>query len=253
MQNSKTIRAVHRGAEITISVYSIQKRLKRAGHSFGLDDELSPTAANLLNDWYNGGEAKEDKQPSPPDSIKPTPPISKPIIKEEVKPILPKKPVDQANAGEETPVFPAEKAADRVKIEEKTVKAKAFDWDLVREVVPALSLPMLGLAASYGVYFFAVQFLPTFIAVVEAASFELIYIGLAMIKVNKDQEKFARYVSQGAVGVSILYNSIAYAIHLRPDLLLDLDLVMMWILSVVHGAPLAILAYLVSDLLFHSK
>lgn len=123
------------------------------------------------------------------------------------------------------------------------------DW---REVIAILPLPMLGLAASYGVYFFAVQFVPIPVAIIEAAGFECTYIGLSVLRgLDDKQRQAARYVSIGAVCVSVIYNSIAGAIHLQPDLLADLPNVWFIALVIVHGAPLAILTYFVADLIFH--
>lgn len=128
---------------------------------------------------------------------------------------------------------------------------EAINW---MKVLPVLPLPMLGLAASYGVYFFAVQFVPVWIAIGEAMAFELTYVGLASMKgLNEKLQKRARRVSLGAVGVSVIYNTLAGAIHQNPEIFKDLSLFWFWTLAVVHGAPLAILAYLVSDLIFHQK
>lgn len=125
-----------------------------------------------------------------------------------------------------------------------------FDW---RALVAALPLPMLALAASYGVYSFAALFVPLWVALAQAAAFELVYIGLAVVRVANEQRQRARAISVGAVVVSIVYNTLAGLFHRQPGVL---DALPLWgeiILAALHGAPLAWVAFLVSDLLLHSE
>jgi hypothetical protein len=112
---------------------------------------------------------------------------------------------------------------------------------------------MLALAASHGVYTFALLFVPPWVALVQAAAFELTYIGLAVVQVEDAQRRRARLISIGAVVVSILYNTLSGFFHLAPTLLLDMHLVAQAGLAVLHGAPLAWLAFLVADLLLHQS
>lgn len=124
-----------------------------------------------------------------------------------------------------------------------------FDW---RALVAALPLPMLALAASYGVYSFAALFVPLWVALAQAAAFELVYIGLAVVRVADEQRTRARAISVGAVVVSIVYNTLAGLFHRQAGVL---DALPLWgeiILAALHGAPLAWVAFLVSDLLLHS-
>lgn len=126
-------------------------------------------------------------------------------------------------------------------------------WSGWRDVVARLPLPMLALAASYGVYRFAAMFVPEWVAIVQAAAFELVYIGLAVVKLSPDQQRRAQAISIGAVVVSMIYNSLDGLFHLRPALL---DAPPLWLhvsLALLHGIPLALLAYLVADLLLHQS
>jgi hypothetical protein len=122
-----------------------------------------------------------------------------------------------------------------------------------RIILARLPLPMLALSASYGVYSFALLFVPHWVAVVQAAAFELTYIGLAVQPLmREDARQRATAISVGAVLVSILYNTLAGLFHRNPAWLVD-----MWTwyeisLAVLHGAPLAWVAYLVADLLLHT-
>lgn len=117
-------------------------------------------------------------------------------------------------------------------------------------LLPRLPLPMLALAASYGVYQFALLFVPWWVALVQAAAFETTYLGLAMIESETpDQRRRATAISIGAVVVSVLYNSLAGFFHRNG--LGELSMVGEIVLATLHGAPLAIVAYLVADLLLH--
>jgi hypothetical protein len=123
-----------------------------------------------------------------------------------------------------------------------------------RAVLAGLPLPMLALAASYGVYSFALLFVPQWVAIVQAAAFEATYVGLAVLMgLDTAQRRRAGAISVGAVVVSILYNSLAGLFHRRPELL---DAMPWWadgILAAMHGAPLALVAYFVADLLLHRE
>lgn len=121
-----------------------------------------------------------------------------------------------------------------------------------RGFVARLPLPLLGLAASYGVYRFALVFVPMWVAIVTASSFEFVYIGLAVYdKFGAKERREALYVSLAAVVTSILYNVLDGFFHRRPELLSGLPWWGDLALSLVHGAPLAILAFLVSRLVMH--
>lgn len=119
-------------------------------------------------------------------------------------------------------------------------------------LLPRLPLPMLALAASYGVYQFALLFAPWWVALIQAAAFEVTYIGLAMIESETvEQRRRATAISIGAVVVSVLYNSLAGFLHRN-----GLGELSTWgevALATLHGAPLAIVAYLVADLLLHKS
>lgn len=123
-----------------------------------------------------------------------------------------------------------------------------------RVILARLPLPMLALAASYGVYSFAVLFVPTWVAIVQAAAFELTYIGLAVTDGLTDQgRRRATRISVGAVVVSILYNTLAGLFHRNPEWLTAWGGLWEWGLALLHGAPLAWVAYLVADLLLHTE
>jgi Skp family chaperone for outer membrane proteins len=123
-----------------------------------------------------------------------------------------------------------------------------------RAILARLPLPTLALAAAWGVGSFASLFVPPLIAVIQAAAFELTYIGLAIIDVpERDRRKRATKISISAVAVSVVYNSAAGYFHRNPAALVGLSFAEELGLAIAHGAPLAIVAFLVADLLFHTR
>jgi 4-amino-4-deoxy-L-arabinose transferase-like glycosyltransferase len=110
---------------------------------------------------------------------------------------------------------------------------------------------MLALAASWGVYSFQRLFVPEFFAIVSAAAFELVYIGMALV-MTPDKHR-ATAISLGAVGVSVVYNTLAGLFHRNPEWLTSLPVEAEIGLSVLHGLPLAGLAWVVADLLLHAQ
>lgn len=133
---------------------------------------------------------------------------------------------------------------------------KGVNWNAVLSILP---LPMLGLAASFGVYFFSMRFVPEWVAIGEAMAFELTYIGLTASRaISGAKYKRARWVSMAAVAVSVIYNTLAAALHLHPEVLDILKPtengfwpgVGFWVVAMLHGAPLAILGFFISELGF---
>lgn len=120
-----------------------------------------------------------------------------------------------------------------------------------RDWLARLPLPMLALSAAYGVWQFQALFVPLWVALVSAAAFELTYISLALAPVQDTRRATA--VSVAAVVVSVLYNVLAALFVRRPALLLDTPLWGDVLLALLHGAPLAIVAYNVAALLLHTR
>lgn len=121
-----------------------------------------------------------------------------------------------------------------------------------REWIGRASLPMLALPASWGVYQFQLIFVgaDTYIAVLSALAFELVYIGMAVSPTRQTRRAMA--ISVAAVVVSAVYNTLAAAFHLAPALLADVNLAGVALLALLHGAPLAVLAYAVASHLLHA-
>lgn len=121
-----------------------------------------------------------------------------------------------------------------------------------RALLARLPLPTLALAAAYGVWRFQVLFTPWYVALISALSFELVYIGLAVVRLAPQDRRRATLISVGAVVVSVIYNSLSALFEIRPALLMARPLWADVILAVAHGLPLAAVAFFVADLLLHT-
>jgi len=125
-----------------------------------------------------------------------------------------------------------------------------------RGILARLPLPMLAIPASYGVYEFTALFVPWWVAVIQAAAFETVYVGLAAYdNLSKSDKTRALAISGFAVVASVAYNTLAGMFRL-DDNLLQLwrqDIVGVAILSALHGVPLALLAFLVSNFTLHGS
>lgn len=119
-----------------------------------------------------------------------------------------------------------------------------------RDTLARAPLPMLALAAAYGVYSFQLLFTPAWVALVSAAAFELTYIALAFV--GTPDPRRATAISVAAVVVSVAYNTLAALFARRPALLADTPLWGDVALAVLHGLPLAVVAYNVAALLLHT-
>lgn len=134
----------------------------------------------------------------------------------------------------------------------------SINWPKIKLAITTifafLPLPMLALAASHGVYRFAVLFVPPWVAMVQAAAFELTYIGLALQgDLTEAARKRARNISIGAVVVSILYNGVSGYFDRNVEQLANIGIAGEVVLTILHGTPLAVVAYLVSDLILHGE
>lgn len=121
-------------------------------------------------------------------------------------------------------------------------------------VLTRAPLPMLAAASSYGVYSFSSIFMPPWMALLSSMAFELVYISLSYTILTTEKMKVdAQRVAIGAVIVAIIYNVIAGYLHLRPLLMSTLTDGVVFILAIIHGAPLATVAYLYAQLMFHQN
>lgn len=133
-------------------------------------------------------------------------------------------------------------------------KTKSWQGETWVQLMIKAPLPMLALASSYGVYSFSVIFMPWWMALLSSTAFELVYISLAYVTLTSQGMKTeANRVAAGSVIVAILYNVIASYLHLRPVDWSQVEVGWVFLLSIVHGAPLATVAYFYSKLMFHKN
>lgn len=123
-----------------------------------------------------------------------------------------------------------------------------------RGVLARLPLPMLAIPASYGVFEFTHLFVPWWVAVMQAAAFETVYVGLAAYDKLTQADKWrALGISGFAVFASVAYNTLAGMFTLDPTLLQSWK--SSWegvaVLAALHGVPLALLAFFVSNFTLH--
>lgn len=119
-----------------------------------------------------------------------------------------------------------------------------------RTTLARAPLPLLALSAAWGVFQFQQVFTPWYVAALSALAFESVYLVLAFVP-TRDTRR-ATVIAVAAVAVSVVYNTLSSLFHIRPALLTDRPLWSDVVLAVLHGAPLAIVAYAVASLLLHS-
>lgn len=137
------------------------------------------------------------------------------------------------------------------------LRNQGISW---RKVFASLPTPMTGIAASYGVYAFNVIFLPWWVAAIEAAAFETVYIGLpALDNLTPAQQAKARKVAMYAGWVSFVQNigSAFFYTAIGKKALAGIEASSMWVsvpfflgLATIH-ALMVWIGYHSAVLVFH--
>lgn len=136
-----------------------------------------------------------------------------------------------------------------------------------RESLAFIALVLLATSAAYGVFVFSLLFVPYTFALITAGAFEFTYIGLGVARLKGNQRVHAMYISTSAVVVSVLYNTISAVLHILGltsialfagiSTATGLALVGLWVLviffALLHGAPLALTAFFLSNLILHKN
>jgi hypothetical protein len=196
-----------------ISIPTIRKTYKRVnpGASFDKYAELNGTGEALINALLKGRRTPKETK--------------------ELRKLL-----SDDKQGQTTQVYVETSRAANARTRKQSSGEKGVDW---RNVLAVLALPMLGLSASYGVFYFASHFAPAWVAGIEAMAFELTYIGLAMqTGLDEHQRKRANRISLFAMLVSVLYNVAAGFIHQVPGFVDHIGTLGKLSLSVLHGLPI---------------
>lgn len=127
----------------------------------------------------------------------------------------------------------------------KSANLKNFGVVMIR-----LSIFSMGTRASWGVFSFSALLDPLPLAIIEACSLELIYIGLTFAPVDDDGKKNVLWVSASALFVSVLYNVLASAHQQSPGIFENLDSWLFWVMAFLHGSPMAILNFVTLFVIF---
>jgi hypothetical protein len=153
--------------------------------------------------------------------------------------------------------------------EPKNMKKTNTSGGALLNSLPYLALPMLMLPLAYGVYSFASQFVPSYVAIGEAFALEFTYVGLAALRgLSPNQVHRAKKIAYWAVTVSITYNIIAAGIHQNADLFAGLEgtlyyegdqlkglggFFVFWSLAIIHGLPIGVVSFKIAELLLHQQ
>lgn len=119
-----------------------------------------------------------------------------------------------------------------------------------QKYITVLPIALLALSASYGIYSFSLLFVPWYIAGITALAFELTYCTLVFIDSAK-----VKPVSIMAVIVSVLWN-VGHSMFVLYPASVEMiynSLLLSFVISVIHGLPLATLAYLVAEVSLHTS
>lgn len=120
---------------------------------------------------------------------------------------------------------------------------------------PRLAMLSLAFGSSVGVYRFSLNFYDQWIAFVVASSFELTYLGLAVVraKMGAEEQRQALQLARTAAAVAMLYVTLDGLFHLRPTMLENKRWYVDLSLALVHGIPLPYVAYRMSNLILHAS
>ncbi|NNJ13681.1 hypothetical protein EKD04_025480 [Chloroflexales bacterium ZM16-3] len=121
-----------------------------------------------------------------------------------------------------------------------------------RSLISTISLPMVALSASFGIYAFSCLFIPPWVAFANAAAFQWFYLGLMIFQLPDDQRHRAAFTMRMAVAISIGDNYLSGLLHFQPERQATLPLMAVGLLCLIHSMPLGFLAHATSDLRIHS-
>lgn len=211
--------------QLGIKPTSLQIRIKRKGFKIGLNEEIPEDVEQILLGVEQIHEGIEQI-------------VASPLDKPEQPPPQPLQNISQPLPKQERRYKPAPTKKD-------------FPWDRVMDAMPVI---MFGLAASYGVYDYSRHFMPEFFAYVLGGAFEATYIRLGTTKgLRKEERERAKKVSIGAVIISVIYNTVSAKMHTDTGWIHNTNPFIVWMLCLLHGAPMALLGYYIVDLLFHKN
>jgi hypothetical protein len=116
------------------------------------------------------------------------------------------------------------------------------------------AMVLLAIVAMFLVYDFSLHIFPWWIALLSAGSLVGVYIGLGWAPIPQDRHKLAIGISALAMGIEMVYGTLAGLARLSPDwFAMPLPMWAIIALALLHGAPFTVLLFFVSMLVLHSN
>jgi hypothetical protein len=116
------------------------------------------------------------------------------------------------------------------------------------------AMVLLAVVAMFLVYDFSLHIFPWWVALLSAGSLVGVYIGLGWAPIPQDRHKLAIGISALAMGIEMVYGTLAGLARLSPDwFAMPLPTWAIIALALLHGAPFTVLLFFVSMLVLHSN
>jgi hypothetical protein len=116
------------------------------------------------------------------------------------------------------------------------------------------AMVLLAIVAMFLVYDFSLHIFPWWVALLSAGSLVGVYIGLGWVPIPQERHKLAIGISALAMGIEMVYGTLAGLARLSPDwFAMPLPTWAIIALALLHGAPFTVLLFFVSMLVLHSN
>jgi hypothetical protein len=116
------------------------------------------------------------------------------------------------------------------------------------------AMVLLAIVAMFLVYDFSLHIYPWWVALLSAGSLVGVYIGLGWAPIPQERHKLAIGISALAMGIEMVYGTLAGLARLSPDwFTMPLPTWAIIALALLHGAPFTVLLFFVSMLVLHGN
>jgi hypothetical protein len=116
------------------------------------------------------------------------------------------------------------------------------------------AMVLLAIVAMFLVYDFSLHIYPWWVALLSAGSLVGVYIGLGWAPIPQERHKLAIGISGLAMGIEMVYGTLAGLARLSPDwFAMPLPAWAIIALALLHGAPFTVLLFFVSMLVLHGN
>jgi hypothetical protein len=116
------------------------------------------------------------------------------------------------------------------------------------------AMVLLAVVAMFLVYDFSLHIFPWWVALLSAGSLVGVYIGLGWAPIPQERHKLAIGISALAMGIEMVYGTLAGLARLSPDwFAMPLPTWAIIALALLHGAPFTVLLFFVSMLVLHGN